>query len=67
MIAEVKINGKDLGILWKPPFRVDVTAAFKPAKTNWRSESSICGPIGSLAMTLFLRIASGSPASWTAK
>jgi hypothetical protein len=25
VIAEVKLNGHDLGILWKPPFRVDVT------------------------------------------
>ena len=28
-IAEVKLNGKDLGILWKPPFRVDVTDALR--------------------------------------
>jgi alpha-L-rhamnosidase len=25
VIAEVKLNDRDLGILWKPPFRVDVT------------------------------------------
>ena len=24
VIAEVKLNGKDLGILWKPPFRVSI-------------------------------------------
>ena len=29
-IAEVSINGKPLGILWKPFFQVDVTAALKP-------------------------------------
>jgi len=29
-IAEVSVNGKSLGILWKPPFRVDVTGAMKP-------------------------------------
>ncbi len=29
VIAEVKLNGKDLGILWKRPFRVDVSAAAK--------------------------------------
>jgi hypothetical protein len=28
-IAELKLNGKDLGILWKPPFRVDITDAAK--------------------------------------
>ena len=27
VIAEVRLNGKDLGILWKAPFRVDVTEA----------------------------------------
>jgi hypothetical protein len=29
VIAEVKLNGRDLGILWKPPFRLDVTGAAK--------------------------------------
>jgi hypothetical protein len=29
-IAEVSVNGKPLGILWKTPFRVDVTSALKP-------------------------------------
>ncbi len=29
-IAEVKVNGKSVGITWAPPYRVDVTAALKP-------------------------------------
>ena len=29
-IAEVTVNGKNLGIIWKPPFRVDVTGVLKP-------------------------------------
>jgi hypothetical protein len=29
VMAEVKLNGKDLGILWKPPYRVDITKALK--------------------------------------
>ena len=29
VIAEVRLNGKDLGILWKAPFRVNVTDAAK--------------------------------------
>jgi hypothetical protein len=29
-IAEVSVNGKYLGIVWKPPFRVDVTGTMKP-------------------------------------
>lgn len=33
-IAEVKLNGKDLGILWKPPFRVEVTGALRDGKNE---------------------------------
>jgi hypothetical protein len=33
-IAEVSLNGKSLGILWKPPFRVDITSAAKPGKNK---------------------------------
>ena len=29
-LAEVSVNGKALGILWKTPYRVDVTRALKP-------------------------------------
>lgn len=29
VMAAVKINGKDLGVLWRPPYRVDVTGIFK--------------------------------------
>jgi hypothetical protein len=29
-IAELSVNGRPLGILWKTPFRVDVTSALKP-------------------------------------
>jgi len=28
--AQVSLNGQDLGVLWKPPFRVNATAAAKP-------------------------------------
>ena len=34
VIAEVELNGKNLGVLWKPPFRVDVTEALKPGQKN---------------------------------
>jgi hypothetical protein len=30
-LAEVRLNGKNLGVLWAPPFRVDVTDAIRPA------------------------------------
>jgi hypothetical protein len=29
VMATVKLNGQDLGVLWKPPYRVDVTGALK--------------------------------------
>jgi len=32
VMAEVRLNGKDLGILWKPPYRVDVTEGLKPGE-----------------------------------
>ena len=33
-LAEVSINGKSLGILWKPPYRVDITSALKAGSNN---------------------------------
>jgi hypothetical protein len=30
VMAQVTLNGHDLGILWKPPFRVDITDSVKP-------------------------------------
>src|SRR5207253_1544301 len=29
-LAEISVNGKGLGIVWKAPFRVDVTGTLKP-------------------------------------
>jgi len=29
-LAHVTVNGKDLGVVWHAPYRVDVTSAFKP-------------------------------------
>jgi hypothetical protein len=33
-VADVYLNGKPLGILWKPPFRLDITRAAKPGKNR---------------------------------
>jgi len=33
-IARVKLNGIDLGVVWRPPFRADVTKAIKGGQNN---------------------------------
>jgi hypothetical protein len=33
-LAEVSVNGKSLGVVWKPPFRVDATAALRPGPNS---------------------------------
>ncbi|TSA37121.1 MAG: hypothetical protein D4R65_01535 [Verrucomicrobiaceae bacterium] len=33
-LAEVSVNGKPLGVLWKPPFRADITEVAKPGKNS---------------------------------
>ena len=37
-IAEVVVNGKNLGILWKTPFKIDVTSALKPGSNSLHIE-----------------------------
>ncbi len=34
VFAQVKLNDKDLGLLWKPPFRLDISALAKPGKNR---------------------------------
>jgi hypothetical protein len=33
-LAEVSVNGQPLGVVWKPPFRVDATAALRPGSNS---------------------------------
>ena len=33
-LAQVFINGQDLGVLWKPPFRVEITGALKAGQNR---------------------------------
>ena len=33
-LAEVKVNGKSLGIMWKTPFMIDATEALKPGENS---------------------------------
>jgi hypothetical protein len=37
-IAEVKVNGKACGIVWCPPWRVEVTDAVKPGENQLQVE-----------------------------
>ncbi|MCL5096016.1 MAG: hypothetical protein M1608_00470, partial [Candidatus Omnitrophica bacterium] len=34
VMAQVKLNNRDLGILWKQPYRVDITRAIKPGENT---------------------------------
>ena len=34
VVAQVRVNGRDLGLLWKPPFRVDITPAVRPGENK---------------------------------
>ena len=38
VIAEVKLNGKKLGILWKPPFKVEITNVVKTGSNHLEIE-----------------------------
>ena len=37
-LAEVFVNGKSAGVLWKPPFRADITALVKPGANDLKIE-----------------------------
>jgi hypothetical protein len=34
VMAQVRLNGKDLGVLWKPPYAVEVGEALKPGRNE---------------------------------
>jgi hypothetical protein len=34
VIAVLKVNGKDMGILWKPPYRTEITSALKTGENT---------------------------------
>lgn len=37
-MASVRLNGRDLGVLWTPPFRVDVSAVLRPGQNRLEIE-----------------------------
>lgn len=68
VIAEVKLNGHDLGILWKPPFRVEITGAAKAGANQLEVRVTnlwINRLIGDERKPAYLEwTASGGPAEW---
>ena len=44
VMARVKLNGQDLGVLWKPPFRVDVTGGLRPGDNTLEISVANCWP-----------------------
>jgi hypothetical protein len=34
VMARVRVNGRDLGLLWKPPFRLDIADAVRPGENK---------------------------------
>jgi len=45
-LADVSLNRKDFGVLWKPPSRVNVTAAAKPG-VNQLVDAEFLSKLGS--------------------
>ncbi len=37
-IARVRLNGREIGTLWKPPYRIDIAAAARPGKNSLEIE-----------------------------
>jgi hypothetical protein len=59
VMARVKVNGKDCGIAWRPPFRVEVTDAIRAGKNNLEIEVANLWPnrmIGDAALPEAKRI-----------
>ena len=45
-MARVKLNGQDLGLLWKPPFRLDITDALSSGENRLEVRVINLWPIG---------------------
>jgi alpha-L-rhamnosidase len=66
-LAQVKINGKDLGILWKPPFRVDLAPAVHAGVNHLEIAVTNLWPnriIGDLKLPDDIQWSGNKPAAW---
>ena len=43
VMARVRLNGNDLGVLWKTPYRVEIGQFAKAGENAWRSKSRTSG------------------------
>jgi hypothetical protein len=58
-VAEVRLNGKELGVLWTRPFRVEITGAAKPTDNQLEVRVTNLWPnrlIGDAALTADKRL-----------
>jgi hypothetical protein len=66
-LAHVKLNNIDLGILWKPPFRVDLSSAARPGANHLQIAVTNLWPnriIGDLNLPDDMQWNGDKPASW---
>ncbi|HEY1685259.1 MAG TPA: glycosyl hydrolase [Tepidisphaeraceae bacterium] len=66
-LAQVKLNGKDLGILWKPPFRVDLAPAAHAGTNHLEIAITNLWPnriIGDLQLPDDIQWSGNKPAAW---
>jgi len=66
-LAEVVLNGHNLGVLWKPPFRVNITKWAKPGPNELEIRVTNLWPnrlIGDEQKPPYLKWQGGSPAEW---
>jgi hypothetical protein len=65
--AEVTLNGQDLGILWKPPFRLDITSSVKPGANDLQVKVTNLWPnriIGDAQLPEDVEWSGMKPAKW---
>jgi hypothetical protein len=68
-LARVELNGQDLGVLWKEPFRVEITGCAKVGANHLRIKITNLWPnrmIGDLSVPAPLRVTWSSIAPYTA-
>ena len=73
-MARVKLNGADLGIVWRPPFRVNLGKTVKPGENtlevmvvnSWRNRliGDVSLPEGQRLTKTNVRVVASGPGKW---